>query len=48
VVGGDKGNQTFFGVFDVKQAHNMMAIMLDPHFKVLCIAQNLVGYVNPI
>jgi hypothetical protein len=25
-----------------------MAIMLDPHFKVCCIVQNLVGYVNAI
>jgi hypothetical protein len=27
----------FLRFFVEKQAHSMMAIMLDPHFKVLCI-----------
>jgi hypothetical protein len=47
----NKGNQTFFRVskfFDARQAHNMMAFMLDPHFKALCIVENLVGHKNAI
>jgi hypothetical protein len=30
--------------FDTKHARNMMAIMLDARFKVLCIVENLVGH----
>jgi len=39
--------KTFFGVlesFDVRKTHNMMAIMLDPCFKALCIMENLVRH----
>ncbi len=38
----------FLRFFYGEQAHNMMAIMLDSHFKALWIVQNLVGYVNGI
>ncbi len=34
--------------FDARQVHNMVAIMLDPHFKALCIVENLVGRGNVI
>jgi hypothetical protein len=33
----------FLRSFDVGQAHKMVAIMLDPRFKALCIVENLVG-----
>ncbi len=33
---------------DTKHACNMMAIMLDACFKVLCIVENLVGHWNAI
>ncbi len=38
----------FLRSFDVRQAHNMMAIMLDPRFKALHIVENLVGCENAI
>jgi hypothetical protein len=38
----------FLKAFDVRQAHNMMAIMLDPRFKALRIMANLVGRANAI
>jgi hypothetical protein len=34
--------------FDAKYVHNMMAIMLDPHFKALWIVEGLVGCGNAI
>jgi hypothetical protein len=34
--------------FYAKQPHNMMAIMLDPHFKALQIVENFVGCGNAI
>jgi len=36
----------FLRSFDARQASNMMAIMLDPHFKVLCVVKNLVRCEN--
>jgi hypothetical protein len=33
---------------DAGRAHNMVAIMLDPCFKALCIVENLVGRKNAI
>jgi hypothetical protein len=36
----------FLRSFDVGQVHNMMAIMLDPHFKALCIMENSVCHGN--
>jgi hypothetical protein len=38
----------FMRSFDVKQVHNMMVIMLDPHLKALHIMENLVGCGNAI
>ncbi len=38
----------FLRSFDVMRPHNMMAIMLDPHFKALSIMANLVGRGNAI
>jgi len=38
----------FLRSFVMGQAHNMMAIMLDPCFKALCIVENLVGHKNAI
>ncbi len=34
--------------FDALWAHNMMAIMLDPHFNAFWIVENLVGHKNAI
>jgi hypothetical protein len=34
----------FLKSFDVREAHNMMAIMLDPCFRALRIMENLVGH----
>jgi len=34
--------------FDGGQVHNMMAIMLDMHFKSLCLVENLLGLGNAI
>jgi hypothetical protein len=51
VARGNKGNKPFLeflGSFDVRQVHNMMAFMLDPHFKALHIVENLVGRGNVI
>ncbi len=33
----------FFNIFDPHNVHNMLAIMLDPHFKSLWIVENYVG-----
>ncbi len=33
----------FIKLFDAQQAYNMMAIMLDLYFKLLCVVKNLVG-----
>jgi hypothetical protein len=38
----------FLRSFDARQAHNTMAIMLDPCFKALHIVENLVGCGNAI
>jgi hypothetical protein len=38
----------FLKSFDAKEAHNMMVIMLDPHFKALSIVEGLVGCRNAI
>jgi hypothetical protein len=38
----------FLRTFDGGQAHNMMAIMLDMHFKSLCVVENLLGRGNAI
>ncbi len=38
----------FLRPFDVGQVHNMMAIMLNPHFKPLCTMDNLVCHGNVI
>jgi hypothetical protein len=38
----------FLSSFNAKQAHNMMAIILDPHFKASHIVENLVGHMNAI
>lgn len=38
----------FLRSFDMGQVHNMMAIMLDPHFKALWIVENLVCHGNVI
>jgi hypothetical protein len=43
-----KKNLEFLKSFVMGQACNMMAIMLDPHFKALCIVENLVGHKNAI
>jgi hypothetical protein len=43
-----KKNWEFLKSFVMGKAHNMMAIMLDPHFKALCIVENLVGHKNAI
>jgi len=38
----------FLKFFDAKEAHNMMVIMLNPHFKALWIVEGLVGCRNAI
>ncbi len=38
----------FLTAFDGRQVHNMMVIMLDPHFKSLHIVENLLGHGNAI
>ncbi len=38
----------FLSFFYARQAHNMMAFMLDPHFKALQIVENLVRRRNVI
>jgi hypothetical protein len=38
----------FLRSFDAGQVHNMMVIMLDPHFKALCIVENLMCHGNVI
>lgn len=51
MIGGDKGNEFFLDFkryFDVGQVHNMTVIMLDPHFKALCIVENLMCHGNVI
>jgi hypothetical protein len=49
-IGGYKGDckpfLRFLRSFDEGQAYNMMAIMLDSHFQVLCVVKNLVGCGN--
>jgi hypothetical protein len=35
-------------LFDAQQAYNMVAIMLDLYFKLLCVVKNLVGCGNKI
>jgi len=36
----------FLKSFDERQVYNMMVIMMDSHFKVLCVVKNLVGCGN--
>jgi hypothetical protein len=38
----------FLKFFDTQRVQHMMAIMLNPHFKLLPIVENLVGHGNAI
>jgi len=38
----------FLKLYDVNQVYNMIAIMLDPWFKHLCVVENYVGWGNTI
>jgi hypothetical protein len=38
----------FLKAFDSQQVRNMLALMMDPHFKSLRIVENFVGHGNAI
>jgi hypothetical protein len=38
----------FLKTFDSCQVHNMLALMLDPHFKSLWVVESFVGHGNVI
>ncbi len=48
VINYKKNKLEFLRSFVMGQVHNMMAIMLDPCFKALCIVENLVEHKNAI
>ncbi len=52
MVEGYKGGQPFFWEFmwsfDAQRVRNMEGIILDPHFKSLCVVKNLVICENAI